>query len=136
MPALHRRDFNSDGFSWAGAENDEATVVCFFRRTQAVPSIAPDGQHEPMAEDAWVLALCNLTPQPRIGWRIGVPHGGRWFELLNSDAQHYGGSGVGNLGGCDAEPVPCGGHAFSMCVNVPPLATVLFCDRRWAPASA
>ena len=133
VPALHRRDFNSDGFAWAGAENDEATVVCFFRRTQAVPSIAPDGLHEPLAEDAWVLALCNLTPQPRIGWRIGVPHSGRWFELLNSDAQHYGGSGVGNLGGCDAEPVPCGGHAFSMCVNVPPLATVLFCDRRWVP---
>ena len=133
VPALHRRDFDSDGFAWAGAENDEATVVCFFRRTQAVPSIAPDGLHEPLAEDAWVLALCNLTPQPRIGWRIGVPHSGRWFELLNSDAQHYGGSGVGNLGGCDAEPVPCGGHAFSMCVNVPPLATVLFCDRRWVP---
>ena len=136
VPALHRRDFDSDGFAWAGAENDEATVVCFFRRTQAAPSVATDDLQEPSAEDALVLALCNLTAQPRIGWRIGVPHGGRWHELLNSDARHYGGSGVGNLGGCDAEPVPCGGHAFSMCVNVPPLATVLFCDRRWVPTSA
>ena len=44
----------------------------------------------------------------------------------------YGGSGMGNLGGCDAEPVPCGGHAFSMCINVPPLAAVLFADRVFA----
>ena len=124
VPALHRRDFDSAGFAWAGAENDDPTVVCFFRRTGVVRQ--PEARA--IAEQAVVLALCNFTAAPHLSWRIGVPHAGRWYELLNGDAALYGGSGVGNLGGCDAEPVPCGGHAFSMCVNVPPLATVLFSD--------
>ena len=134
VPALHRRDFDSDGFAWAGAENDDPTIVCFFRRTGAVQADEASGAvpGAVVADDATVLTVCNFTPAPHTSWRIGVPHGGRWYELLNGDATQYGGSGVGNLGGCDAEPVPSGGHAFSMCINVPPLAAVLFSDRAFA----
>jgi len=73
-----------------------------------------------------LVVVANVTPVPREGYRIGVPRGGFWRELLNSDAGIYGGSGIGNRGGMAAEPVACHGHEHSLVVTAPPLAVVMF----------
>ena len=79
------------GFRWVQRGDWEASVLAFLRQ-------APDS--------APVLVVCNFTPVPRHNYRVGVPQGGRWREILNSDAEYYGGSGVGNQGGADAQPMP------------------------------
>ena len=61
---------------------------------------------------------------PRHGYRLGVPRGGRWRELLNSDAAEYGGSGAGNFGGVQADAVPCDGHTHSLTLTLPPLGAI------------
>jgi 1,4-alpha-glucan branching enzyme len=119
-PALHRLDFSKDGFSWATTSHAPATTFAFLRHAGG------DGGD--------VLAVCNLTAAPLHGLRIGVPRGGLWREVLNSDAAVYGGSGVGNLGGCEAEPVPCGDCGHSIVATVPPLSTVYFSDTPATPA--
>jgi 1,4-alpha-glucan branching enzyme len=120
-PALHRRDFAAEGFSWAHAEHGLPTVMSFFRH-------AGDGQGD-------VLVLCNFTASPVQALRIGVPRGGHWTELLNSDASIYGGSGMGNLGGRDADPIACGGHGHSLLVTLPPLAVVMLSDGGPTPSA-
>ncbi len=72
-----------------------------------------------------VLAVFNLTPIPRPSYRIGVDEPGRWVELLNSDAEIYGGSGVGNLGGVTASDQPAHGRAHSISLMLPPLSCLL-----------
>ena len=69
---------------------------------------------------------CNFTPVPRHNYRIGVPRGGYWEEMLNSDAPLYGGSGQGNLGGVTAAPVAWHGQAYSLNITLPPLGMVVF----------
>ena len=76
------------------------------------------------------VVACNFTPVPRHNYRVGVPCGGDWQEVLNSDAPLYGGSGQGNLGGVGATPVASHGHAQSIVVTLPPLAIVVFKGRR------
>jgi hypothetical protein len=63
---------------------------------------------------------------PRYGYRLGVPRDGFWREVANSDASDYGGSGVGNLGGCEAQEVPSHGHPYSIEATLPPLGAVFF----------
>ena len=69
--------------------------------------------------------LFNFTPVPREGFRVGVPHGGTYRELLNSDSMHYGGSNLGNSAMLGAEPVPAMGQPCSLVVTLPPLAAVI-----------
>ena len=71
-----------------------------------------------------ILMVCNFTPVPRQGYRVGVPSGGFWKELLNSDAKEYGGSGQGNLGGKQAEALPTHGRPNSISLTLPPLGVV------------
>ena len=71
-----------------------------------------------------ILIVCNFTPVPRYGYRVGVPSGGFWRELLNSDAQEYGGSGMGNLGGVHADAQPTHGRPFSVSLTLPPLSAL------------
>jgi 1,4-alpha-glucan branching enzyme len=71
-----------------------------------------------------VLIVCNFTPVPRHGYRVGVPSSGFWKELLNSDAKEYGGSGQGNLGGTSAEAIPSHGRPHSVSLSLPPLGVV------------
>jgi 1,4-alpha-glucan branching enzyme len=111
-PALHEIDFAAEGFQWIDATDADTGVLAFLRRGR--PGGAP------------VLVACNLTPVPRLQHRLGVPVGGRWRELANSDAQIYGGSGMGNLGGVHAEPIGAHGHAQSLPLTLPPLAVVFF----------
>ncbi|HVB76712.1 MAG TPA: 1,4-alpha-glucan branching protein GlgB [Candidatus Nitrosotalea sp.] len=112
-PALGRSDFDPAGFSWADADDSLQSVLTFARR---------GGGRQ-------VLVALNFTPLPRYGYRIGVSHGGRWSELLNSDSEHYGGSGLGNLGFAQAVSQSWHGQEFSIEVNLPPLAAVVFGDQ-------
>jgi 1,4-alpha-glucan branching enzyme len=109
-PALHQADHRPEGFAWVVGDDDANSVYAFLR-------LAPDA--------APVLAVCNFTPVPRHGYRVGVPAGGYWREILNSDSAFYGGSNLGNGGGAQAAPVPAHGHPCSLELTLPPLATVL-----------
>lgn len=111
QPALHELDTDPAGFEWVDASDAEASVMSFMRK-----GTEPDSQ---------VLAVFNFTPVLRRNYRIGVPYGGFWEELLNSDAVHYAGSGAGNDNGRDAEPTPAHGRPFSLSLTLPPLG-VLF----------
>jgi 1,4-alpha-glucan branching enzyme len=110
QPALHEQDFSAEGFAWVDADDSDNSIASLLRT---------DG-------DDIVLAICNFTPVPRPSYRVGVPRAGRWVESLNSDAEIYGGSGWGNLGGLDAAAVPWHGRPWSVLVSVPPLAAVFF----------
>ncbi|MDH4231126.1 MAG: alpha amylase C-terminal domain-containing protein, partial [Nitrospirota bacterium] len=70
--------------------------------------------------------VCNFTPVARHNYRVGVPAGGYWREVLNSDAHEYGGSGHGNLGGVEATPVPYHGRYYSLSLILPPLGILFF----------
>jgi 1,4-alpha-glucan branching enzyme len=80
----------------------------------------------PRAGDT-LLVAANFTPQARHGYRVGVPHPGRWAEILNTDAAHYGGSGQGNMGGVETGPlpVPVHGRDHSIDIVIPPLGVVV-----------
>jgi 1,4-alpha-glucan branching enzyme len=108
-PSLHARDFASDGFEWLKRCDWEQSVLVFLRKS---------------AEGAPILVALNLTPVPRVRYRVGVPAGGRWSEVLNGDALVYGGSGMGNFGGVDATPELCDGHDHSVALTLPPLAAL------------
>ena len=109
-PALHDQDFTGDGFAWVDFHDAEESIVSFLRQ----------GKNP---QDT-VLVVCNCTPMPRSNYIVGVPRGGYWREMLNSDAAIYGGSGSGNLGGVDAAPVAAQGHFHSLALNLPPLGIV------------
>jgi 1,4-alpha-glucan branching enzyme len=106
-PALHQRDFDAAGFAWVDCADAANSVVAFLRN--------PADGGRPM------LVVCNFTPVPRHGYRLGVPLPGRWREVLNSDATCYGGSGMGNWGGVYAAAVPAHGHDQSIELTLPPL---------------
>ncbi len=110
-PALYEQDFSAAGFEWVDCHDAEASVLSFLRRSRG---------------GAWVLVVCNFTPVPRTNYVVGLPQGGYWRELLNSDAEHYGGSGMGNLGGVETSPVPAQGRFHSVALTLPPLATLFF----------
>ena len=115
-PALHQCDCEPRGFEWIDFADRQQSVIAFMRRGTS------DGEI--------VVAVCNFTPVPRPGYRIGVPEAGWYREILNTDAGCYGGSNVGNDGGIDAVAAPCHDRPFSLPVNLPPLACVLFLWRR------
>ena len=112
--ALHELDFDPGGFSWVDANDSEQSILSFSR-------------HVGLSE---VLAVFNFTPVPRAKYRLGVPRGGFWREMLNSDAEIYGGSGWGNMGGVEAEESSWHGRPFSVRIALPPLGAVFFTDRR------
>jgi 1,4-alpha-glucan branching enzyme len=117
-PALHEADCVPEGFEWVDASDAAASVLSWLRR----PRRHEDGTRA--GRD--VLVVCNLTPVPRSGYRVGVPHGGRWEELANSDALEFGGSGMGNLGAVEAEEVASHGHPVSISLTLPPLGVLMF----------
>jgi len=73
-----------------------------------------------------VLIVCNFTPVARRDYHVGVPVGGPWKEILNSDALEYGGGGLGNAGAAEAVPVPFHGQGQSLSLRLPPLAVLIF----------
>jgi len=109
-PALHALDCDPAGFEWADCNDADSSVASLLRKGRT-------------SEDL-ILVAANFTPVPRIGYRVGVPRGGYWRELLNTDARIYGGSGCGNLGGTRAEAITCHGRPYSLALTLPPLAAV------------
>ena len=109
-PALHQIDFNWNGFRWIDANDSDNSVFSFLRYAKN-------------PED-FIVVICNFTPVVREQYRIGVPKGGAYRELINSDLEIYGGSGVGNGPTLATLPEPC--HTFDQCLSLslPPLATL------------
>ena len=109
---LYQRDTSANGFEWVDRRDTQSTVVSFLRRG--------------VAEDDPVLIVCNFTPVERRDYRIGVPYAGDWTELLNSDAECYGGRGLGNLGSVHTDAVSIHGRSQSLSLTLPPLSVLVF----------
>ena len=110
--ALYELDFDHAGFRWIDANDVEQSTLSFLRKGRSADNV--------------ILAVFNFTPVPHLNYRLGVPHGGEWIEILNSDAIDYGGSGYGNKGLVIAEPKPFHGQRFSLNLVLPPLGAVFF----------
>jgi 1,4-alpha-glucan branching enzyme len=115
-PALYEQDCDAAGFEWIDCNDTEHSVLSFLRKGRST--------------SASVLVVCNFTSVPRHNYQVGVPYGGFWRELLNSDAGTYGGSQQGNQGGLEASPVSHHGHFHSLNLTLPPLAVVFFKGER------
>ena len=110
--ALHARDCEAEGFEWLIVDDAENSVFAWLRKA---------GDDRPP-----VAVVANLTPVPRDGYVLPLPHAGAWRELLNTDATIYGGSGRGNLGAITAGTQPSHGQSASARVSLPPMATLFF----------
>ena len=109
-PGLHVFDADSAGFEWVDCNDNTSSVLSFLRRGKSPKDT--------------ILAVFNFTPVPRQPYRIGVPSGGFWREILNSDGKEYGGSGWGNMGGKQAEEQTVHGRPYSLTLTLPPLAAL------------
>ena len=110
--ALHARDCEPEGYRWIVVDDKDQSVVAWLRFGEA--------------DDPVVAVVCNFTPVPREGYRLGLPAAGTWREIFNSDALAYGGSGLGNLGAVVAEATPAHGFPASAEILAPPLSTLYF----------
>ncbi|NOY00519.1 MAG: 1,4-alpha-glucan branching protein GlgB [Verrucomicrobia bacterium] len=114
--ALHEKDHDSSGFEWIDHNDSKNSGFSFVRKSD-------DGSE--------IVVLVNATPVPRPGFRVGLPSGeGHYEEILNSDAERYGGTNVGSSGGVTSEAIPCNGHSHSLSIELPPLAAVYFRKKR------
>jgi len=111
-PSLHELDFHPDGFEWIDCNDSQSSVLSFIRKGSSSEDI--------------LLAVCNFTPVPRFNYRVGVPRGGYWREIFNSDSKEYGGSGHGNMGGVEASAISFHGRPQSLNLTLPPLGAVFF----------
>jgi 1,4-alpha-glucan branching enzyme len=110
-PALWRRDHAPDGFEWIDSDDSDGNTLAYLRRAPGTPT---------------AVVVVNFSGVPREQYRLALPHGGRWREAINTDSPYYGGSGVGNLGEIQADPIPQYGRPFSASVRIPPLGGVIF----------
>lgn len=112
QPGLYEKDFDSNGFEWIDCTDVMESVLIYLRKGKSA--------------DADIIIACNFTPEVRKNYKIGVNQSGYWHELLNSNAEIYGGSGIGNEGGCEANPVPSHGRPNSITATLPPLGILVF----------
>jgi 1,4-alpha-glucan branching enzyme len=108
-PALHERDCEAHGFQWTVGDDRTNSVFSFLRYA---------------ANRSPILVVCNMTPVPRQSYHIGVPLGGVWREIFNSDSAFYGGSNIGNEGRVEAQQSAAHGQPYSVEIVLPPLATI------------
>jgi 1,4-alpha-glucan branching enzyme len=109
--SLHEIDFDGSGFRWIDCQDNENSVISMIRRAR--------DPHD------FTVMIANFTPVPRPAYRVGVPEWGWYRELLNSDGERYGGSNMGNSGGCHTEAIPAHGFDQSISLTVPPLGFLL-----------
>jgi 1,4-alpha-glucan branching enzyme len=109
-PALWELDFEPAGFRWLEASDADANVIVFARFAAEGPRV--------------LVCACNFSPVSRHGYRIGLPRGGTWRELLNTDEKRYGGGGIGNPDPLEAEHKPWHDQPYSGELTLPPLAVV------------
>ncbi len=110
QPAMHWFDNDPRGFDWVDCNDAPASIISLLRKTESPADT--------------ILVVCNFTPVPRLGYMVGVPTGGYWKELLNSDAKEYNGSGTGNMGGTEALPESTHGRPYSLRLTLPPLGAL------------
>ena len=110
-PALWQLDDSYEGFDWIDFHDADNSVVSFLRKSR---------------EDDTIAFVVNATPMVRHNYRLGVPESGFYREIINTDAETYGGSNVGNLGGVQSQDLPWMGREHSILIQLPPLATVAF----------
>ena len=111
-PAMHQVDFSWEGFEWINFRDVDKSIIAFERRAaDSTPRL---------------VVICNFTPIPRSGYRVGVPFAGFYTEVMNSDAAAYGGSNVGNSGGLPSDPIPWDKRPHSILITLPPLGVVIF----------
>lgn len=111
QPALYELDFDPRGFRWIEANDSDQSVFTYMRFAEN--------------PDDFLVVACNFTPVPRHNYRVGVPRPGYYKEMLNSDAETYGGGNVGNLGGVQTDPVAWHAHPQSLNLTIPPLGIVI-----------
>ena len=111
-PALYERDFDDHGFEWIDLHDWEYSIISYIRRAAS--------------PDDYLVVVCNFTPEPRYGYRIGVPDHCFYAEILNSDSEAYWGSNMGNNGGFYSEPTPWQGRPCSLSLTLPPLSVSVF----------
>ncbi len=110
-PSLYLVDFQPDGFEWIDFHDVEKSIISFIRKEKDVRDL--------------LIFVFNFTPVPRENYKVGVPFGGFYREILNSDSRIYGGSNTGNMGGVFAENLPFHGRLFSLTLTLPPLGMVV-----------
>jgi 1,4-alpha-glucan branching enzyme len=110
--ALHACENSSSTFEWIDVHDAENNILSFVRKGNSPGRM--------------IAVVCNFSPVPRSSYRIGIPAKGFWKEILNTDARQYGGTGKGNFGGVESVPVPLHGRAWSLTIDLPPLAAVFF----------
>ncbi len=110
-PAFYELDDSHEGFEWIDFHDSDNCVVAFMRKD---------------SKGGTIVFAVNATPVPRSGYRLGVPRAGFYREILNTDAEVYGGGNIGNLGGVPSQDLPWQGRDHSIQIELPPLATVGF----------
>jgi 1,4-alpha-glucan branching enzyme len=108
--ALHWFDNDPQGFEWVDCNDAPTSIISLLRKGRS--------------PEETILVVCNFTPVPRLGYMIGVPHGGYWREILNSDGSAYGGSGMGNMGGAEALQAKVHGRPYALRLILPPLGAL------------
>jgi 1,4-alpha-glucan branching enzyme len=111
-PALHQGDCDQRGYTMTVGDDDTHSVFAWLR-------------HDTTGSTGPVLVVANATPTVHHGYRVGVPEAGRWDELLNSDAEPYGGSGRGNIGAVETDAQAWHGYEHSLPLTLPPLAVIV-----------
>ncbi|MDP9318070.1 MAG: alpha amylase C-terminal domain-containing protein, partial [Actinomycetota bacterium] len=109
--ALWRLDQDNEGFGWIDANDARNNVLSFVRSS---------------GDGSFLACVSNFSAVPHHSYRLGLPEGGRWSEVINTDAESYYGSGVGNFGGVEATDEPWHGRPYSATISLPPIATVWF----------
>src|SRR6185436_15727871 len=111
-PALWQRDFETEGFEWIDCLDNHNSVLSFLRGDASAKS--------------QVAVILNLTPVPRLRYRLGLPRPGKWLEVLNSDGKTYGGSNLGNMGSVVSEEIASHNKPCSAEFVLPPLSIIAF----------
>jgi 1,4-alpha-glucan branching enzyme len=117
-PALWQLDDSYEGFEWIDFHDAESSIVAYFRKAHDGPTL---------------IFVVNATPVPRHSYRLGATGEGWYEEVLNTDAETYGGSNVGNYGGVHADAIPWQGQSHSISINLPPLGVVAFKKHPYQP---
>jgi 1,4-alpha-glucan branching enzyme len=118
-PALHEVDSHWEGFEWIDFHDADHSVIAFARRAKR--------------RDDYLVIVCNFTPTPHTGYRVGFPETGDHLEIFNSDSEMFGGSNMGNGGVVYAEPKPHHDRAASALLTLPPLGVCIFKPKRPLP---
>jgi len=116
-PSLHQVDFDWHGFEWINCNDADSSVLSFLRRAKD--------------QGDFTVVVANFTPVQRDAYRVGVPEPGFYREIMNTDAEKYGGTNVGNLGGVHAEAIPWNDKPYSIYLRMPALGVIYFKHERW-----